>query len=145
MVCGFIFPCWSPGVVQSVLLPLCSSWFICTHECGTCGSASHHLVGSASCSLPASCSLACPIPPATALLSPLCLAACLHPSYRSGCMFLLNFLVFRLPYSSIFHQFWLFFVFKLLLSFFWLCEEAQCIYLHLHLGRKSPVYSLYHW
>ena len=26
------------------------------------------------------------------------------------------------------------FVFKLLLSFFWLCEEAQCVYLHLHLG-----------
>ena len=30
-----------------------------------------------------------------------------------------------------------FFVFKLLLSFFWLCEEAQCIYLLLHLGWKS--------
>ena len=28
------------------------------------------------------------------------------------------------------------FVFKLLLSFFWLCKEAQCVYLHLHLGRK---------
>ena len=28
------------------------------------------------------------------------------------------------------------FVFKLLLSFFWLCEEAQYIYLHLHLGWK---------
>ena len=26
------------------------------------------------------------------------------------------------------------FVFKLLLSFFWLCEEAQCVYLCLHLG-----------
>ena len=45
-------------------------------------------------------------------------------------------LVVGLPYSSIFCQFWLFFVFKLLLSFFWLCEEAQCIYLHHHLGRK---------
>ena len=29
-----------------------------------------------------------------------------------------------------------FFVFKLLLSFFWLCEEAQCVYLRLHLGWK---------
>ena len=28
-------------------------------------------------------------------------------------------------------------VFKLLLSFFWLCKEAQCVYLCLHLGRKS--------
>ena len=45
-------------------------------------------------------------------------------------------LVVGLPYSSIFCQFWLFFVFKLLLSFFWLCEEAQCVYLHVHLGQK---------
>ena len=36
-------------------------------------------------------------------------------------------LVVGLPYSSIFCQFWLFFVFKLLLSFFWLCEEAGCL------------------
>ena len=26
---------------------------------------------------------------------------------------------------------------NLLLSFFWLCEEAQCVYLHLHLGWRS--------
>ena len=45
-------------------------------------------------------------------------------------------LVVGLLCSSIFRQFWLFFVFKLLLSFFWLCEEAQCVYLHLHVGRK---------
>ena len=30
-----------------------------------------------------------------------------------------------------------FFVLKLLLSFFWLCEEAQCVYVHVHLGQKS--------
>ena len=68
--------------------------------------------------------------------SPLCLAARLHPptsldvsslppwlsdfhtvrfSGRSGCFLFLN----------------------LLLSFFWLCEEAQCVYLHLYLGQKS--------
>ena len=29
-----------------------------------------------------------------------------------------------------------FFVFKLLLSFFWFWEEAQCVYLCLHLGQK---------
>ena len=51
-------------------------------------------------------------------------------------------LVVRLPYSSIFCQFWLFFVFKLLLSFFWLCEEAQCVYLCLHLGRKPCIFVL---
>ena len=45
-------------------------------------------------------------------------------------------LVVRLPCGSIFCQFWLFSVFKLSLSFFWLCEEAQCVYLRLHLGRK---------
>ena len=39
------------------------------------------------------------------------------------------------PAVRFFCQFWLFFVFKLL-SFFWLCEEAQCVYLLLHLGRK---------
>ena len=45
-------------------------------------------------------------------------------------------LVVGLLCGSIFCQFWLFFVFKLL-SFFWLCEEAQCVYLRLHLGRES--------
>ena len=29
---------------------------------------------------------------------------------------------------------------NLLLSFFWLCEESQCVYLHLHLGWKAWVY-----
>ena len=28
---------------------------------------------------------------------------------------------------------------NLLLSFFWLCEEAQYVYLHLHLGQKSQL------
>ena len=32
-----------------------------------------------------------------------------------------------------------FLFFKLLLSFFWLCEEVQCVYLCLHLCLKSPV------
>ena len=32
-----------------------------------------------------------------------------------------------------------FFVFKLL-SFFWLCEEAQCVYLCPHLGQKSTMF-----
>ena len=46
-------------------------------------------------------------------------------------------LVVRLPYSLIFWQFWLFLFLNSLLSFFWLCKEANCIYLHLHLSRKS--------
>ena len=59
------------------------------------------------------------------------------PTSLDECVFF-NSLVVRLSYSSIFCQFWLFFVFKLSLSFFWLCEEAQCVYLYLHLGQKSP-------
>ena len=58
------------------------------------------------------------------------------PTGLDECFFFIS-LVVGLPYSSIFSQFWLFFVFKLLLSFFWLCKGAQCAYLRLHLGWKS--------
>ena len=50
------------------------------------------------------------------------------PTSLDECFFFIS-LVVGLPYGSIFCQFWLFFVFKLLLSFFCLCEEAQCVYL----------------
>ena len=60
------------------------------------------------------------------------------PTSLDECFFFIS-LVVRLLCSLVFCQFWLFFVFKLLLFFFWLCEEAQCVYLRLHLGRKSPV------
>ena len=43
------------------------------------------------------------------------------PTGLDECFFFIS-LVVGLSYSSIFCQFWLFFVFKLLLSFFWLCE-----------------------
>ena len=59
------------------------------------------------------------------------------PTGLDECFFFIS-LVVGLPCSSIFCQFWLFFVFKLLLSFFWLCEEAQCVYLCLHLDWKLP-------
>ena len=62
------------------------------------------------------------------------------PTGVDECFFFIS-LVDGLPCSSIFCQFWFFFVFKLLLSFFWLCEEVQCVYLHLHLGRK-PLKSI---
>ena len=74
-------------------------------------------------------------PPATA--PPRVLSAWLPvstpPTSLGECFFFIS-LVVGLPCSLIFCQFWLFFVFKLLLSFFWLCEEAQCVYLRLHLG-----------
>ena len=57
------------------------------------------------------------------------------PTGLDECFFFIS-LVVGLPCGSICCQFWLFFVFKLLLSFFWLCEEAQCVYLRLHLGWK---------
>ena len=75
-------------------------------------------------------------PPAAALphllSAPLPVSA--PPTGLDECFFFIS-LVVRLPYSSIFCQFWLSFVFKLLLSF-WLCMEAQCVYLCLHLGQK---------
>ena len=110
-------------------------------KCGDAGSDSHHLVGSAS------CSLACPIPqsatslspPAAALLRVLSaqLPISAPPTGLGECFFFIS-LVVGLPFSLIFCQLWLFFVFKLLLSFFWLCKEAQCVYLCLHLGQKLP-------
>ena len=99
----------------------------------------------------ASCSLARPDPqsatslgpPAAALLCVLSarLPVSAPPTGLGECVFFIS-LVVRLPYSLIFCQFWLFFVFKLLLSFVWLCEEAQCVYLCLPLGQKSPNLSL---
>ena len=59
------------------------------------------------------------------------------PTGLDECFFF-NSLVVGLLCGSIFCQFWLFFVFKLLLSFFWFCEEAQCVYLRLHL-EFSPI------
>ena len=70
-------------------------------------------------------------PPATTLLRVLAsrLPVSALPACLDECVFF-NCLVVGLPYSGIFCQFWLF------LSFFWLCEEAQCVYLCLHLGWK---------
>ena len=66
------------------------------------------------------------------------------PAGLDECFFF-NSLVVGLSYSSIFCQFWLFFVFKLLLSFFWLWEEAQCVYLRLHLGWKpTSIFNFLH-
>ena len=52
------------------------------------------------------------------------------------------------PWLSNFHTVWfsgssvLFLFLSLVLSFFWLCEEAKCIYLCLHLGLKSTYWFL---
>ena len=75
--------------------------------------------------------------------SPSLLPVSAPPTGLNECFFFIS-LVVGLPYSSIFCQFWLFFVFKLLLSFFWLCEEAHCVYLCLHLGWKLINVSFTH-
>ena len=62
------------------------------------------------------------------------------PTGLYECFFFIS-LVVRLPYSSIFCQFWLLFVFKLLS--FWLWEEAQCVCLCLHLGWKFSFIHFY--
>ena len=92
----------------------------------------------------ASCSFSHPAPqsatllglPGVALLRVLStgLPVSAPPTGLDECFFFIS-LVVGLPYSLISCQFWLFFVFKLL-SFFWLCEEAQCVYLLSILARS---------
>ena len=65
------------------------------------------------------------------------------PTSLDECFYFIS-LVVGLLCGSIFCQFWLFFVFKLL-SFFWLCEEVQWVYLRLHLGRNCVNSSLSTW
>ena len=79
-------------------------------------------------------------PPPCQESSPPPLPVSAPPTSLDECFFFIS-LVVELPYSSIFCQFWLFFVFKLLLSFFWLCKEAQCVNLRLHLGQNLGLQS----
>ena len=126
------------GLLRSLSVPPSLS----LHECGATGATATTL-----CGLPAA---AWPVPfhnpPPHWVQEPLpCRESSLPrlpisapPTSLDECFFCI-FLVLGLSYSSIFCQSWLFFVFKLLLSFFWLCEEAQCVYLCLHLGWKSTL------
>ena len=133
-------PSWSPGLCG--LLSSRSSWFICAPvwgrrvlpaalpapfsatlspallvylcECVAAGSASART--------------ACPVRPTPhqsqschSHASPLHPGAPLHPSYQSRRMFIFYFLGVGPPCRSILCQ-------------FWLCEEAQCVYLRRHLG-----------
>ena len=97
---------WNPdlgSLFRSPVVPPSLS----ARECGTTQSIINHLTGSTS------CHLACPGPPATALPRVLStwLPVSAPPTGLDKCFFF-NSLVVRLPYSSIFCQFWLFFVFK---------------------------------
>ena len=109
-----VLPPALPDPCSATLSPALSV-YLC--KCGTAGSASART--------------ACAICPTLrqsqsrhSHASPLHPGARLRPSYRSGCMFLFYLLGVGLPCCSIFYQ-------------FWLCEEAQCVYLHRHLGSLS--------
>ena len=89
-----------------------------------------------------------PCPPATALPAPVLQLLPCWESSPPSCPSLPLLSVWTnvsalTPWLSDFHTVWFsgssgcILVLNLLLSFFWLCEEANCIYLHLHLGRKS--------
>ena len=96
-------------------------------ECGTAQSISLHLTWSAS--------LCWPLPCCKSSL-PSCLSPPLLPVWMnvsSSTPWLSDFHTVQFSVSSGC------FFFLNLLSFFWLCEEAQCVYLHLHLGWKSCI------
>ena len=117
---GFIFLYWNHGLCclsrSSVVLPGLS-----THKCGT-RSASHHLTGFSRRCLarsPLHCS---------------CLSLPLLPVSMNDSSLT--------PWLSGFYTVWFsgssgYFLLLNLLSFFSLCQEAKCIYLHLHLGQKK--------
>ena len=106
-----VLPAGLPAPFSATLSPALSAYL---HECGATG--------------PASGQTACPFHPTLRQsrsrhghASPLHPGARLRLSYRSGCLFLFYLLGVGLPCHSIFYQ-------------FWLCEEAQCVYLRRHLG-----------
>ena len=108
------FPTLEPWVVWSVLLPSCSSQFICMQTWD------HPLFQPLPChksSLPRCPSLPLPL---------------VWMNVSSLNPWLFGFYTIWFSGSSGYFLF-----LNLLLSFFWLCEEAQCIYLCLHIGQKS--------
>ena len=113
------FPELEPWVGQSVSLPHCSTWFLCVRMWG-------HRVCWWSCCLPCSFhNLPCLwVRPRCHESPPPQLPVSVPPAGLDECFFYIS-LVVGLPCGSIFCQFWLFFVFKLLLSFFWLCKEEH--------------------
>ena len=116
-------PALESCVVRSFLLPNCSSRFICMQiwDCPLCQK----------------------LPCLVHQLQPCCDSS--PPGFPSLPLLLVLMNVSSLtPWLSNFHtvQFSVssdcFLVLNLLLSYFWLCEEAQCICLCLHLGQKYP-------
>ena len=108
------FPELEPWVVRSALLPAVCPVYLC--ECGAAGSAS----GQTACAV---CPTLRQSQSRHSHASPLHPGSRLRPSYRSGWMFIFYFLGVGLPC-------------RLILCQFWLCQEAQCVYLRCHLGSR---------
>ena len=109
---GFISPHWNPGLHGLSCSPIVPPGLF-TCKCKTTRSASHCLVSP---------------------LHPGCPSLPLLPVWvnvSSLTPWLSDFHTVQFSGSSGYFLFW-----NLLLSFFWLCEEATCIYLCLHLGWK---------
>ena len=101
---------WSTSCCLAGQLQLCPP---CSTICHLTGSASHCL----------------------ARLLSAWLAVSTPPTHLDECFFFISLVCWtsiQFDFLSVLG----FFVFKLLLSFFWLWEEAQCVYLSLHLGQK---------
>ena len=121
------FPTLEPWFAQCFLLPSFSSMFIHMQMWAVC-STNRHLVLSSSCCLAVS-----PLRPGYPSL-PLLLV---WMNSSSLTPWLLDFHTVRFFGSSG----WFLFL-NLLLSFFWLCKEAQCIYVCLNLVQK-PMFSIF--
>ena len=110
-VSSLYFPALEPWVVQSMWLLTSSSWFICTQMWD--------------CPLHQPCLKSSP---------PSCPSLPLLPVWMNVSSLT--------PWLSVFHTVWFsvssgcFLCLNLLLSLLWLCEEAQCVYLCLHLVQK---------
>ena len=131
---GFHFQCCNCGLLHlshsPVVPPSLSSW-----KCATTLSTSQHVAWSSRCQL-------APLPgPLAAALLPV-LSAWMPISAPLSVWMDVSSLT---PWLSDFHTVWFssssscFLFLNLLLSFFWLCKEAKCIYLGLHLGWKSEI------
>ena len=109
---------WNPGLCSLSHSPVVPP-SLSAHKCGTTWSTCHNLA-----------------------VHPLC-PGCLSPPLLPVWMNISSLTKLLLDYHTV--QFsgssGYFLFLNLLLSCFWLCKEAKCIYLCLHLGQKSTVFT----
>ena len=122
------FPALELWVSWSISLPNCSSWFICTRMWDQ---PVHNLLPHWVRQL-----LPCHQFPLPCCPSPTLLLVWMNVSSLTP--WLPDFHTVHFSVSSE-----LFLFLNLLLSSFWLCEEEQCVYLHLHLGQKTYPFLIY--